>query len=293
VANAVIAPLSAAGTVCIYSSAATDIIGDLNGWFPVGSVFTPIGPKRVFDTRADQLQPTLRSVTKTPIQAGAAVAVQLTDLGALVPASGVSAVSLNVTVTNAAAPGFITVYSCGSRELVSSVNFVTDLTVANAVIAPVSQAGTVCFYSSATTDLVVDINGWLNTGSGFTGVNPQRVVDTRAGQSPNALRQVQSRQVGGDYVLEVKVGDLPGVVPASGVGAVSINITATETHASGYVTVYPCGTRQEVSNLNYTSGQTVANAVIASLSLTDTICVYAQTPVDIIIDINGWYSDSG
>jgi hypothetical protein len=77
------------------------------------------------------------------------------------------------------------------------------------------------------------------------------------------------------------------------VGAVSINITATETHASGYVTVYPCDTRQEVSNLNYTSGQTVANAVIARLSITDTICVYAQTPVDIIIDINGWYSDSG
>jgi hypothetical protein len=289
VANAVIAPVSSTGSVCIYSSATTDVIGDLNGWFPLGSVFTAVGPKRVFDTRADQLQPMLRSVTKAAIQADTSIAVQLTDLGGLVPAAGVSSVSLNVTVTNAAAAGFITVYSCGSRALVSSVNFVANRTVANAVIAPVSSDGRVCFYSSATTDLVVDINGWLNTGSGFTGVSPQRVVDTRAGQ--HGLRQVPAHQVGGEYVLEVKVTDLPGVVPASGVGAVSINVTATETHASGYVTVYPCGSRQEVSNLNYTSGRTVANAVIARVSAADTICIYAQTPIDIIIDINGWFSD--
>ena len=31
----------------------------------------------------------------------------------------------------------------------------------NAVIAPVSSAGTVCFASSAQVDLVVDVNGWF------------------------------------------------------------------------------------------------------------------------------------
>ena len=36
----------------------------------------------------------------------------------------------------------------------------------------------VCFYSSATTDLIVDINGWFATGSDFHGVSPVRVFDT-------------------------------------------------------------------------------------------------------------------
>ncbi len=287
VANGVIAPLSASGTICIFSSSPTDVVGDLNGWFPKGVIFTAIGPKRIFDTRPDQAQ-ALRQVAKTQIPAGASIEVQLTDLAGLVPTVGVSAVSLNVTVTNPAGAGFITVYSCGTRELVSSVNFITGESVANAAIAPVSASGTVCFFSSATTDLVVDINGWLASGAGFNAVSPRRVLDTRAGQSPNAVRQVAKQQVGGASVLEVEIADLPGVVPA-GISAASLNVTATGANAEGFVTIYPCGDRPEASNINYTAGHTTANAVITPLSASGTICVYAQTPVDIVIDINGWF----
>jgi hypothetical protein len=74
----------------------------------------------------------------------------------------VSAVSLNITATNIAKPGFITVFPCGSLPLVSSVNYATpSLSTANAVLVPVSVQGTVCFYSMASVDLVVDINGWF------------------------------------------------------------------------------------------------------------------------------------
>jgi hypothetical protein len=44
---------------------------------------------------------------------------------------------------------------------VSSLNFAAGQTVANAVIAPVSSTGSVCFYSLVATDLIVDINGWF------------------------------------------------------------------------------------------------------------------------------------
>ena len=50
VANGVIAPVSASGKVCLYSSVATDIIVDLAGWFP-GDAFTGATPKRFVDTR--------------------------------------------------------------------------------------------------------------------------------------------------------------------------------------------------------------------------------------------------
>jgi hypothetical protein len=85
----------------------------------------------------------------------------MTNLGRFTPADGMSAVSLNVTSTGSGAAGFITVYSCGTREFVASVNFPAGGTVGNAVIAPLSADGTLCFYSSAPTDIVVDINAWF------------------------------------------------------------------------------------------------------------------------------------
>jgi hypothetical protein len=290
VANAVIAPVSAAGMVCFFSSAPTDIVVDINGWFPAGKAFTSAGPRRIFDTRPGQSPQALRSVTKAKIQGGSSLEVQVTDLAALVPATGVVSVSLNVTATNPSAAGFITVYACGTRELVSSVNYTAGQTVANAVIASVSATGTVCFFSSATTDLVVDINGWMKSGAEFTGVSPQRVLDTRPGESPGAMRNVLRQKIGGAYVLEVQLTDLPGAVPATGVGAVSLNVTVTNPDGDGFVTVYSCGTREEVSSLNYFAGQTVSNAVLTPLSPTGTICIFSQTPADVIIDVNGWFS---
>jgi hypothetical protein len=68
---------------------------------------------------------------------------------------------LNVTVTNGEGPGFVTVFPCGAMPVVSSLNFVPGQTVANAVIAPLSSTGNICFYSSVPTDLVVDVNGWF------------------------------------------------------------------------------------------------------------------------------------
>jgi len=80
-----------------------------------------------------------------------------------VPDQAVGAVSLNVVATNSDGAGYVTVYPCGVRKVVSSVNFGARQTVANAVIAPVSAAGGVCFYSPVNVDIVVDINGWFHS----------------------------------------------------------------------------------------------------------------------------------
>ena len=44
------------------------------------------------------------------------------------------------------------------------MNFVAGEIVPNAVIAPVSASGEVCFYAMADTFLVADINGWFTKG---------------------------------------------------------------------------------------------------------------------------------
>ena len=288
VANSVIAPVSANGEACFYSSQDTDVLADVSGWLPVGGGFSAVGPDRVFDTRAGFSPDAIRTVPKAQVGGSTVLKVKVTDLPGLVPATGVGAVSLNVTATNGVAAGFVTVYPCGTRPDASSLNIDVGLTVANAVITPVSADGEICLYSSQAVDLLADVNGWF-TPDGFTAAGPARVFDTRVGFSPGALRVVPKTKIAGGSFISVQLTDLSGVVPASGVAAVSLNLTATNGVADGFITAYPCGPRNEVSNLNFVPGQTVANAVIAPVSATGSVCFYASQDVDLIADVNGWF----
>src|SRR5262249_11125121 len=190
------------------------------------------------------------------VGSGYELTVKVTDLPGLVPATGIGAVSLNVTSTEQAGDGFVTAYPCGSRPLASSVNFVAGRDVANAVIAPVSPTGMVCFFAFADTHLLADINGYFPAGAGFAAVSPTRVFDTRPALQ-DGLRPVAKVKVGGATELRVKVTDLPGLVPATGVSAVSLNVTVTEADAAGFVTVYPCDSRPLASSVNFTAGRDV------------------------------------
>jgi hypothetical protein len=73
-----------------------------------------------------------------------------------------------------------------------------------------------------------------------------------------------------------------------------LNVTAIGISSSsygGYLTVYPCDTRPNASNLNFVAGQTVPNAVIAPVSSRGTVCFYVYGIADIIVDANGYISN--
>jgi len=289
VGNSVITPVSSTGDVCFYASTSTDIIVELNGWFATGSGFNAVSPKRVFDTRSGESPDALRTVTKAKLGVDRMMEVKLTSLAGFVPGSGVGAVSLNIAVDQPDVAGFITVYACDSRTLVSSLNYLGGQTVSNAVIAPVSPNGTVCFYSSATTHLIVDINGWFATGSAFTSVGPERVFDTRPGESPDVLRNVTKKKLGAFQTMEVQFTGIAGL-PSSGVGAVSLNIAVSQPLGSGFITAYACGSRPGVASLNFAVSETVGNAVIVPVSSNGTLCFYSTATTNLIVDINGWFA---
>ncbi len=157
--------------------------------------FTPVTPQRVFDTRPGWSLDALRPVTKAKIGGAIELEVKMTDLPGFVPATGVGAVSLTVTATDPAFAGFVTAYPCGTRDFVSTVNYLAGQTVANAAIVPVSADGTVCFYSFAPTDVIVDINGWFAAGQGFTAIAPKRVCSTPVrATAPTCCRPCRRRR---------------------------------------------------------------------------------------------------
>ena len=253
---------------------------------PPPKEFVPLSPIRLFDTRPTEAQGVV-AVVKQRYGGGNVLRVQITGLDG-VPAVGVGAVSLNVTVVGAVAAGFVTVFPCGARPLVSSVNYLAGQTVSNAVIAPVSASGEVCLYSSADAYLIADISGWFATGSWFAPVAPVRVFDTRPTETQGVVAVVKQRYGGGN-VLRVKVTGTSGV-PASGVTAVSLNVTAVDPIAAGFVTVFPCGAQPSVSSVNYVAGQTVPNAVIAPVSALGEVCLFSSVDAYLIADVNAWFA---
>jgi len=185
VANGVIAPVSAEGEVCLYTSSSSHVVVDLAGWFIGG--FTGSIPERLVDTRngtggrRDRL--TSGSVFEVPVSG---VNLSVGGMPKAVPSSA-TAVALNVTAVSPSGGGFITVYPCGvSRPNASNLNYIRNDVVANNVIAAVGANGSVCVYTSSSSHLVVDVSGWFSGTStdGFVGATPQRFVDTRFGDGP-------------------------------------------------------------------------------------------------------------
>jgi len=297
VANLVTVTLGRNGAISMFNAAgSTDLILDVVGWTSItgndsdtSGLYRGVTPARVLDTRSGLGG----STTLGPRQS-----LNLSLLGqGNIPASGVSAVALNVTATDATAPSYLTVYPTGGAPAqTSSVNFTAGQTVPNRVIVGVGTSGQISIYNAAgSVDVVVDVSGWFTdasnssaTGGRFTGIGPSRIIDTRSGAGG-----VPRAPMGSRSTLTVPVAGLGGVPAMSSTvppTAVWLNVAVTGTSAPGYLSLYPSGAANPgSSDLNWTTGATVSNMVLARLGPDGRITLYnAQGTANIIIDVFGW-----
>ena len=181
------------------------------------------------------------------------------------PLSGVGAVVVGVTSTQATADTFLTVWPSDQvRPNSSNLNPVAGRDASNAVVARLSADGRISVFNSAgSTHVIVDVFGWLPIGVGFTGLNPTRILDTRSGIG-------LASPVGAASTLSLGVTGVGGV-PSSGVGAVVLNLTATQASEATFVTAWPSGLpRPTASSLNPApGGGSVANLVVAAVGMTE------------------------
>jgi fructose-specific component phosphotransferase system IIB-like protein len=190
-----------------------------------------------------------------------------------VPADA-KAVMLNVTAVDSANAGFATVYPCGETlPTASNLNMGAGQTVPNAVVVRIGAGGKVCVFSSSTVDAIVDVSGYFpaDTSAVFL-PNPTRVMDTRGGPrvAANAVKEL-------------------ALVPPVGTTAAILNVTATDPQGGGFVTVFPCGQpTPEASNLNFLTGQTTPNLVMAKPGVDNKVCFYSSADVHLIADVSGW-----
>lgn len=200
-----------------------------------------------------------------PVGANKTITVQIAGRGGI-PATGVSAVVLNITVTEARSFGFVTAFPAGTaKPNASNLNYTAGQTVANQAVVKLASDGKIALAntSSGSVALIADVAGYCLAGQAsspgtFTSLAPSRVLDTRAGIG--AAGPVRANDA-----ITVQIAGRGGV-PASGVSAVVLNITVTEARSFGFVTAYPARTsRPNASNLNYSTGQTVPNLAVVKL----------------------------
>ncbi len=291
VANQVTAKVGSDGRVCFFASSETHLVADLSGWYAndvatvPGFSYAPLTPARVVDTRDGTglgLRPT------GVMAAGEVLAVTIPGTGG-VPATDVRAVTLSVTVDQAAGSGYISVYPCDQpRPVVSNLNFdPTNPTISNLATTRTSSTGQVCFFASAPTHLVVDTQGYFTTRPAvvFTGLSPVRVLDTRDG---TGVVDSRPARLGRGSVVELEVGGVAGV-PADA-AAVLLNVTVTEASGRGYATAWPCGSpRPLASFLNFVRGVDQANLTPVRIGTGGRVCIYVHEGTQIVADVNGYY----
>lgn len=278
VPNLVTVKLGSNGRVDIYNLAgSTDVVADVMGYYtdvaPASGRFTPVTPSRILDTRDGT-----GGNPVGPVPGGSSIDLTVVGVGG-VPASGVSAVAVNVTVDQPSTDGYVTVWPTGEpMPTASTHNFVPGLTVANLVLAKVGAGGRVSLFNSkGSTHLVADVVGYYSASGGrFIPVSPQRMVDTRYSIGPR-LGSLGARS---DFAAPI----------SSGTGAV-VNVTSVDSTASSYLTAWPAGeTMPVVSTLNPRPGVPVPNQAYLKLGSGGHLAMFNFAGSShVIVDLFGYF----
>ncbi|MCU1359959.1 MAG: hypothetical protein JWN99_1248 [Ilumatobacteraceae bacterium] len=255
---------------------------------PAAAKFVSVSPTRILDTRLGLGAPA------GVVPGGRSIDVQVTGFGG-VPA-GATAVAFNLTATDAVAAGFVTAWPTGSdRPTVSNINLqAAGATVANLVVVALPASGQVSLFTQTGASFIADVAGyWIAAAGGnstdgrFAAQSPTRILDTRLGLgAPAGLR-------GAGQTVTFPVAGQPGV-PATGISAAVLVVTATDAVAGGFITAWPSGTAQptaSVLNLK-AAADTVPNLVIVPLGADGQVSLFTQSGANLVVDVVGTFTNT-
>jgi hypothetical protein len=98
---------------------------------------------------------------------------------------------------------------------------------------------------------------------------------------PVALRVADTRE--GGSAERITLPDRPDWATAA-----FVNITITNTSASGYATAFDCINLPDTSNVNWNGSDTEANLAVVALSTEGDLCLHLSSPADVVVDLVAW-----
>jgi len=295
IANFAIVPVGANGRISIQTFETTDVVVDVQGVFERSSSsragrFVPLDdPQRAIDTRES-----------SPVQGGTELIVDLAER-VDIPRTASAAV-INLIAADTQQPGFLTAFPDGDLPRASNVNYPDgNYNIAGSAITQLND-GKLKIHASGTTDVIVDVIGYMTgdddetdaadetdfagTAGLFVAFEPERHYDSRPQNLPLDSRPLLAGERRTLMIAGTKS------VPSSGVLAVASNLTMTETDGPGYLVIYPgVPVPENYSTVNAVFKQhSIANHAVVALD-DGTLSVFSQQQSDFIVDISGYFLD--
>lgn len=181
-------------------------------------------------------------------------------------------------------------YSVTSETCSSTTIAMTDTCTVTVAFTPfaagVRRASLSIVTASPAKTVVVALSGSGlpdATGTYYGLTTPTRFLDTRKDGTKAPLA--------GGSTTAVQITNRSGV-PASGVSAAVINLTAVQSTTQGYLTVYASDkARPTASSINYPKGWTGANMVTVPVGADGKVKIYNYGgAAHAIVDVLGWYA---
>lgn len=284
-----------AGTSYTFRAKATNLNGtgpDSTASIPVvpwsGSAFHPLQPVRYLDSR------TSAGGWSAKLAAGSPRDLTVAGIGNIPPTA--TAAVMNITVTDASAGSYLSVWPTGSaKPSASTINFGQGQTIANLATVPIGADGQVRFANTVgTAHVIADLVGYFDDGSGsgdlYNPIAPKRLLDSRSaiGGWGTPLTAGQPREI------NVTGSGSTSGIPDTATTIVA-NVTATNPTQGSFLTVWPAGVQQPAtSTINMAPGETIANLTTVLIGGNGKISVAnAVGATDVIVDVVGYYDTAG
>ena len=255
-----------------------------------GSDYFPYGPTRLLNTA------TGLAGTESELTNNGSIKLKIAGNGTI-PAN-VTAVDLNLTVSGANGTGYIQANQGSGSNGTSTVNYAANATYSNSVVAPVAADGTVTLENfgtskTVTAQLTADVSGYFATSAGSTYTtlpNAVRVMNTVTGVGVTAGKLA----AGKTDVLTIAGAD-GGALPSTGITAVALNVTSTNTSDAGNLTVYGDGaTNPGTPNLSWQGAATTSTSVVAAVGSDGKIDIANGSTdggsTDVLVDVSGYFT---
>jgi hypothetical protein len=265
-----IVPVGADGKVSLFAPAGGQFVIDVLGWFddhtPTATAagrFVPLAtPERWLDARLPG-----GTAQRVPVKAASAV-----------PATGVGALVLHVTVDRPGAAGYLQVVpDSAGRTDTSTLDFGAAQTVGNDTIVGVGPHGTVDITASTPARSIVDVVGYITSATSA----PQGALFTPFAQV-RRYHSATSPFTAGEARQLTLTG---GGVPADSTG-LSVVLTVGAGTQAGYLSDWFGGAEPASSVLNYRAGTTVAGGALVGLA-GGQLHVKSSAAGTVAIDVNG------
>ncbi|MGH3626978.1 MAG: hypothetical protein ACRDRL_05995 [Sciscionella sp.] len=234
--NMVMVGVGAGGRVSFFNHlGSTDVVVDLLAVIPSGSGVSSVRPARLLDTRSGY--PTVDGRSQGTGAFGSQVvrSLKVTGRGG-VPATGVSAVAVNITGISPTTATYITAYPSGPHPVASNLNLARGELRAVFAFVGVAADGTIKLYNNAgSTDLAVDVLGYVTAGSG--GVTPVGANGFEGCTNGQVVTPANSANGGNKFdTVDTGIGAPQYSTAQAAHGTCSVTLTGSVGTAGSYAT---------------------------------------------------------